>query len=264
MEEDWHVKKIQNKSRDRKTGRSRIDKYTVMTTSNSVNRSTMQKHYADEKKQYRVRERALLSTLIRYGEMAYARRLPDRIRDILPPVLDSDFKEMNKCWDSTEMTDKLAWQSYWNTYSKIKTKWDVRPVDELTKFFNAIHVPSRIADLGCGDAELKRSLLGKHGVDSYDLHSTNPDVIAANIDNLSEAVSDSTYDYVVFSLSLLGKVGSKLREAHRILKPKGTLIVWHICSEKDQLQNSLVAAGFNIKSFDHVYKFVNAVCTKNK
>ena len=79
-----------------------------------------------------------------------------------------------------------------------------------------------VADFGCGDAELARSIAQK--CHSFDLQTPEdaPEVVACNMSDVP--LDDDTVDCAVFSLSLMGTdYGSFLEEAHRVLKPGGLL-----------------------------------------
>ena len=84
-----------------------------------------------------------------------------------------------------------------------------------------------VADLGCGDAELARTV--SNTVHSFDLVSRSPVVTACNMSNLP--LKDSSVDIVVFCLSLMGtNIGEFLKEAHRVLKPRGIIKIAEVRS----------------------------------
>jgi ubiquinone/menaquinone biosynthesis C-methylase UbiE len=73
-----------------------------------------------------------------------------------------------------------------------------------------------IADLGCGDAMIARTLT-KHNVLSFDLIAKNELVTACDISKLP--LDANTIDVAVFSLSLMGtNYIDFLKEAHRVMK----------------------------------------------
>ena len=98
----------------------------------------------------------------------------------------------------------------------------------------------RVADLGCGDASLaeKAKTLPKGTkvlVDSYDLQSSNPQVIKADIANLP-AKADSV-NVAVLCLALMGTNWVEfIEEAFRILHWKGELWVAEIKSRFSRTQ----------------------------
>ena len=79
-----------------------------------------------------------------------------------------------------------------------------------------------IADLGCGEARLSRSV--PNPVHSFDLVAVNEDVTVADIAHLP--LEDASVDIVVFCLSLMGtNIRDFVFEASRILKIGGSLKV---------------------------------------
>lgn len=95
---------------------------------------------------------------------------------------------------------------------------------------------SVIADLGCGDARLARTLTNSGDLKSlrlkmhsFDLHSPSPLVTKADISALP--LTDKSVDVAIFCLALMGTNWiSFIEEAHRILRWKGELWVAEIKS----------------------------------
>jgi ribosomal RNA-processing protein 8 len=84
-----------------------------------------------------------------------------------------------------------------------------------------------VADLGCGDATLSARVAQK--VYNFDLVASAPNVIACNMAKLP--LAEASVDVAVFCLSLMGTdYGSFLREAARILRPKGFLWIAEVQS----------------------------------
>uniref|UniRef100_A0A7S4ETK8 Ribosomal RNA-processing protein 8 n=1 Tax=Chrysotila carterae TaxID=13221 RepID=A0A7S4ETK8_CHRCT len=84
--------------------------------------------------------------------------------------------------------------------------------------------------MGCGDAEISARV--KQTVHSFDLLPTNERVTACDVANVP--LSDSSLDAVVFCLSLMGaNYADFLREAHRLLKPRGALVIAEVTSRFD-------------------------------
>ena len=83
-----------------------------------------------------------------------------------------------------------------------------------------------LVDLGCGQGQLELNLkdLSELRVYSYDLISTSEHVIECDIANLP--LRNRRIDIAVFCLSLMGTNHVQMiKEAHRILRKKGKLIV---------------------------------------
>ena len=85
----------------------------------------------------------------------------------------------------------------------------------------------RVADLGCGDAQLAKQ--AKQTVYSFDLVSTVPGVVACNMANLP--LQDRSIDVAVFSLSLMGvDYGDFLEEAARVVNETGWIWIAEVQS----------------------------------
>ena len=102
-----------------------------------------------------------------------------------------------------------------------------------------------MADLGCGDAELAASVPQR--VHSFDLVAANERVVACDIAHVP--LPDASVDVAVFCLALMGSnFAAFLREAHRMLKPRGVLKVAEVSSrieDADAWSALLHALGFN-------------------
>ena len=109
--------------------------------------------------------------------------------------------------------------------------WPSNPVHHFISSISKIkphapHKPLVIADLGCGEAELARSLLAlnptpplhaKFEVHSFDLASPNELVVACDIRDLP--MEKEVVDVAVFCLSLMGtNFLDFLKEAWRVLR----------------------------------------------
>lgn len=103
---------------------------------------------------------------------------------------------------------------------------------------------SVIADLGCGDARLGRTLTDSGDtkslrlkMHSFDLHSPSPFVTKADISALP--LPDKSVDVAIFCLALMGTNWiSFIEEAHRILRWKGELWVAEIKSRFGRVSKS--------------------------
>jgi ubiquinone/menaquinone biosynthesis C-methylase UbiE len=106
-----------------------------------------------------------------------------------------------------------------------------------------------LADLGCGLGQLEINLKDlKHlKVLSYDLVSSQEHVVACDISKLP--LRKRKLDIAVFCLSLMGTNHvDMVKEAHRVLKPKATLIIAEVSSRftlPDLLEN-MKLLGFKI------------------
>lgn len=132
--------------------------------------------------------------------------------------------------------------------------WPYNPLDGIINWIKKSHSNKVIADLGCGDARLAKSV--PNTVHSFDLVSNDPIVTACDIAHLP--LSNKSVDIVVFCLALMGvNMADFIKEAHRILKPNGIIRIVEVRSRFDDGNNSikkfskfLKKAGFDITPHD--------------
>ncbi|KAL9458319.1 hypothetical protein AB3S75_007229 [Citrus x aurantiifolia] len=119
---------------------------------------------------------------------------------------------------------------YHSGYQEQMSHWPELPVNIIIKWLKD-HSPSLvIADFGCGDARLAKSV--KNKVFSFDLVSNDPSVIACDMSNTP--LNSSSVDAAVFCLSLMGiNFPNYLQEAQRVLKPSGWLLIAEVKSRFD-------------------------------
>jgi ribosomal RNA-processing protein 8 len=123
--------------------------------------------------------------------------------------------------------DPKLFDIYHEGFREQASKWPENPLDRIIGWIKKKHPNAIIADLGAGDARLAQSV--NNTVHSFDLVSKSPLVIAADIANLP--LANSSVDIVVFCLSLMGtNIADFLKEAHRILKPRGIVKIAEVRS----------------------------------
>ncbi|KAL3880407.1 hypothetical protein ACJMK2_032649 [Sinanodonta woodiana] len=111
-------------------------------------------------------------------------------------------------------------------------KWPTNPVDLIIKFIMSRPKHLIIADFGCGDAKIARSVPNK--VYSFDLAALNEYVTVCNMAKVP--LTDRSVDMAVFCLSLMGtNLADYLREAHRVLKNGGSLKIAEVQSRFQNL-----------------------------
>ncbi|CDO64311.1 rRNA processing and telomere maintaining methyltransferase, putative [Plasmodium reichenowi] len=124
---------------------------------------------------------------------------------------------------------KNIFNIYHQGYKNQKNKWPHNPVSiiikHLKKYFNK---NNKIADLGCGEAEIARTLDGWY-INSFDLIQYNHYVTPCNITQLP--LNNNSYDCFVLSLSLMNTDWPKIIfESVRCLKKGATLIIAEVVS----------------------------------
>ncbi|XP_016561621.1 ribosomal RNA-processing protein 8 isoform X2 [Capsicum annuum] len=163
-----------------------------------------------------------------------------------------------------------AENKYHAGYQEQMLHWPEQPVNIITKWLKD-HSPSLVvADFGCGDARLARSV--KNKVWSLDLVANDPSVIACDMSNTP--LESSSVDVAVFCLSLMGtNYSSFLREALRVLKPRGWLLIAEVKSRLDpntggadpnKFLKAICELGFTMESKDFSNKMFVLFYLKKK
>jgi len=143
-------------------------------------------------------------------------------------------------------------QEYHEGFTKQVAKWPENPVSVIISQLRRLPLTTVIADFGCGDAKIAHALK-KHTVHSFDLVSTDPLVTACDI-TTQVPLPNHSVDIGVFCLSLMGtNFADSLHEAHRVLKPQGTLLVAEVKSRFEDLASflkGLPQLGFSVSNVD--------------
>ncbi|XP_031478121.1 ribosomal RNA-processing protein 8 [Nymphaea colorata] len=126
--------------------------------------------------------------------------------------------------------DPALFDVYHSGYQEQMSHWPVQPVDSIIKWLKDHSSSLVVADFGCGDARIAKSV--KNVVFSIDLVSNDPSIIACDMSKTP--LASSSVDVAVFCLSLMGtNFPSYLEEAHRVLKPSGWLLIAEVKSRFD-------------------------------
>mmetsp|Transcript_21513 Transcript_21513/g.59786 ORF Transcript_21513/g.59786 Transcript_21513/m.59786 type:complete len:506 (+) Transcript_21513:76-1593(+) len=162
---------------------------------------------------------------------------------------------------------------YHEGFRQQASQWPKLPVDVAINWLKGKPSSWTVVDFGCGDAKLGQSV--KQKVHSLDLVATAPGVIAC--DMATTPLEEKSTDIAVFCLALMGTdYPSFLREAHRVLKPGGTVWIAEVRSRfaeagrtETQGMQQFVAAlkkvGFALRNKDASNKmFVILELTKTK
>ncbi|KAJ1965678.1 25S rRNA (adenine645-N1)-methyltransferase [Dispira parvispora] len=105
--------------------------------------------------------------------------------------------------------------------------WPVNPVDVLIDYIRQQPQSTVVADMGCGEAKIAQSVTQR--IHSFDLVAANDHITACDIAHTP--LEDNVVDIVVFCLALMGtNYLDFLREAHRICKVRGKLLIAEVVS----------------------------------
>lgn len=139
------------------------------------------------------------------------------------------------------------------------------PVNPVNIFINRLYRTSSskghghlvVVDMGCGDAIIGQTFHDHKQVvvKSYDLVASNEFVEVGNMTTVP--LSEASVDVVIFCLSLMNTDHLQaIREAHRILKPNGSLWIAEVSSRLEgarglkAFEEALQTLGFSITSKD--------------
>ncbi|XP_018428945.1 PREDICTED: ribosomal RNA-processing protein 8 [Nanorana parkeri] len=134
--------------------------------------------------------------------------------------------------------DPEAFNIYHTGFSQQVQRWPISPITEILKYIKNRPPSLVVADFGCGDAQLACSV--RNNVHSFDLVALNDRVTVCDMAQVP--LSDETVDIAVFCLSLMGKnLSDFLKEANRVLKMEGVLLVAEVSSRFDDVRQFLSA-----------------------
>jgi len=116
--------------------------------------------------------------------------------------------------------------------------WPTNPIDIIFKSIVSLQLKQKtkmiVADFGCGDAKLASRLL-QHNKKMFRVHSfdfvSNGNRLITPADMANVPLQNETVDIGVFCLALMGtNMTDFMIEAHRVLKPRGTLKIAEVRS----------------------------------
>ncbi|KNC96254.1 25S rRNA (adenine645-N1)-methyltransferase [Spizellomyces punctatus DAOM BR117] len=129
--------------------------------------------------------------------------------------------------------------------------WPANPVDGFLAWLREKPDGTVVADMGCGDAKIARTLKAEEKkivVHSFDLVKRCEEVVACDIAKVP--LQSSSVDVVIFCLSLMGtNFMDFVLEAHRILRVNGELKIAEVISrfpDVDAFVDALSKAGFRM------------------
>lgn len=136
-------------------------------------------------------------------------------------------------------------QVYHAGFSDQAKEWPENPVDSIISWLKAKPMSWVVADFGCGDAKIARTI--KQKVHSFDLVAANEKVVACDMAHVP--LKDGTVDVAVFCLALMGTNWEDfIREAHRVLKVGGTMLIAEVSSRSSDwsaFAHAIKALGFD-------------------
>ncbi|KAJ0064057.1 hypothetical protein NL108_017845, partial [Boleophthalmus pectinirostris] len=164
-----------------------------------------------------------------------------RFRYINEVLYSSSSKEARRMFTQ----DQEAFWVYHRGYSAQVNRWPQNPVDQIIQFIKQKPASLVVADFGCGDCKIAKSV--KNKVHSFDLVATCELVTACDMANVP--LKDSSVDIAVFCLSLMGtNLADFLKEANRVLKRGGFLKIAEVSSRFENVRSFITAlAGLGFK-----------------
>ncbi|XP_051253642.1 ribosomal RNA-processing protein 8 [Dicentrarchus labrax] len=174
------------------------------------------------------------------------------INEVLYSTTSGEAKRMFK-------QDPQAFGIYHRGYTAQVQRWPANPVDDIISYIRQKPSSLVVADFGCGDCKIARSV--KNKVHSFDLAATCELVTVCDMANVP--LRDGSVDIAVFCLSLMGtNLADFLAEANRVLKTGGVLKIAEVASRFENVRSfvtALASLGFKLVSMDtentHFYSF---------
>ncbi|NXG58517.1 RRP8 protein, partial [Hemiprocne comata] len=124
-------------------------------------------------------------------------------------------------------SDPEAFHIYHRGFARQVARWPQNPVDCIIRYLRRRPASLVVADFGCGDCRLARSL--RNRVHCFDLVPLSPRVTVCDMAKVPLAAE--SVDVAVFCLALMGtNLQEILEEANRVLKLGGTLMVAEVAS----------------------------------
>ncbi|XP_058040730.1 ribosomal RNA-processing protein 8 isoform X4 [Ahaetulla prasina] len=146
--------------------------------------------------------------------------------------------------------DPEALAVYHRGFALQAARWPERPVERFVHYLHHRPASLVVADFGCGDCTLARSLPNR--VHCFDLAALDPRVTVCDMAQVP--LEDASVDVVVFCLALMGtNLREILQEAYRVLRLGGTLLVAEVASRFADLRTflgALARLGFRLISKD--------------
>ena len=132
----------------------------------------------------------------------------------------------------------------------------MNPLDKVIAYVQDLPSSAVIADFGCGEARLARSV--PNTVYSFDFVALNSHITPCDMANVP--LSNSSVDVCVFCLSLMGtNISDFIKESRRVLRENGSLKICEVTSRfesEDEFARSVEMFGFQLVKSEYFSKFV--------
>jgi len=157
----------------------------------------------------------------------------------------SRFRWINEKLYSSETSDAVKlfqenpnlFEEYHNGYRNQVSKWPIKPLNLIIKFFKKKPHDWIVADFGCGDATLAKSIPQQ----CYSFDLVKADDLVTVCDMAYTPLDESSIDVAVYCLSLMGSnLGDIFRECYRVLKPGGIVKIFEVKSRTEKLMQRFV------------------------
>ncbi|KAL8191483.1 UNVERIFIED_CONTAM: hypothetical protein K2H54_073903 [Gekko kuhli] len=146
--------------------------------------------------------------------------------------------------------DPEAFAIYHRGFAQQVARWPENPLQRFVHYLRNRPVSLVVADFGCGDCTLARSIRNK--VHCFDVVALDPRVTICDMSQVP--LEAASVDVVVFCLALMGtNLCEILEEANRVLRAGGTLLVAEVASRFADLRSfvgALARLGFRLVSKD--------------
>ncbi|XP_033001597.1 ribosomal RNA-processing protein 8 [Lacerta agilis] len=136
--------------------------------------------------------------------------------------------------------DPEALVVYHRGFARQVAQWPENPVQHFVRYLRQRPASLVVADFGCGDCMLARSVRNK--VHCFDLVALDPRIIVCDMAQVP--LDDESVDVAVFCLALMGtNLQEILEEANRVLRVGGTLLVAEVASRFQDVRAFVAALG---------------------